>query len=631
MNDDTASYEALVQFLYRAPVGLLQTFVDGQIDLMNPMASQLLMPLVPDGDISNLFAVLRPWAPQLRSLCDEADPQHHVICEALRISLPASPLRPGAAAVLSLGLMRIAEDRLMAVLVDATQETQREQQTLARRIRSAAQTDTLSQLPNRAALRDLLQTAASRQRAPAGDACALLFINFDRFKQINDTLGNAIGDRVIRLVADRLRASLRTPARRNAQQSPGDKSAAPLSATPAGLPALAERAAPGADAAQPAGDAPATKAGVGERAARVGGDEFAVLLDGIADEATAVLVANRLQQALSAPYRVDAHDINCAFSVGLVCLDGALPAADELLRDASIAVATAKAEGGGRCVVFRDAMRTEAARRGEIEAELRLAIERGDLFVVYQPVVGLAPGDVVDRSAGVEALVRWQHATRGMVSPVEFIGIAEECGLISAIGEFVLRTACRDLMHWQATLGALAPRLLAVNLSRAQLLEEGLVDTVRAVLADYAMQPAQLQLEITESLAAQGTGIQAQLRELKNLGVQLALDDFGTGYSSLSSLHLLPVDTVKIDRSFVTLSATSFHHQVLIEATVKVARSLGMGTVAEGIETPAQAAIVLGQGCDKAQGYMYSKPVTADRLAAWLQADAASAAPGPAR
>jgi EAL domain-containing protein (putative c-di-GMP-specific phosphodiesterase class I) len=298
--------------------------------------------------------------------------------------------------------------------------------------------------------------------------------------------------------------------------------------------------------------------------------------------------------------------------------------ADDVLRDAGIAMVAAKAEGGGRCVVFQQQMREQAARRGGVEAELRLALERDELFTVYQPVVGILPGSGtgIDRSAGVEALVRWRHPERGVVGPVEFIAIAEECGLIGAIGEQVLRTACRDFMRWQRELGALAPRLLAVNLSRAQLAQADLCDTVQAILLACAMRPEQLQLEVTESLAAQGADIQDQLRRLKQLGVKLALDDFGTGYSSLSSLHLLPVDTVKIDRSFVSLADTSFHHEVLIEATVKVARSLGMGTVAEGIETEAQAAVVRRQGCDKGQGYLYSRPLTSELLIEWLRSGA---------
>jgi len=206
-----------------------------------------------------------------------------------------------------------------------------------------------------------------------------------------------------------------------------------------------------------------------------------------------------------------------------------------------------------------------------------------------------------------------------VVPPFEFIQVAEESGLIGALGDFVLRRACRDFAAWQRALGTRAPRLLAVNLSRAQLGDAGWPQTVREVLDQNGMQAAALQLEVTESLAAQDQQVQQRLHELKAIGVTLALDDFGTGYSSLSSLHQLPVDTVKIDRSFVCQADTSHHHQVLIEATVKVAQSLGMSTVAEGIETEAQLAAVRAQQCAKGQGYLFSRPLTSASLLDWLR------------
>ena len=216
--------------------------------------------------------------------------------------------------------------------------------------------------------------------------------------------------------------------------------------------------------------------------------------------------------------------------------------------------------------------------------------------------------------------MRWQHPVRGLMAPIDFIGAAEEFGLIGAIGEFVLETACQQFAEWQRELGARAPRLMAVNLSRAQLGQPGLVEFVRDTLLAAAMTGAQLQLEVTESLAAQDEAVQAQLRELKTLGLTVALDDFGTGYSSLSSLHALSVDTLKIDRSFVSQVDLNPHHHVLIQATILVANSLGMGTVAEGIETEAQAEVVRRLGCLKGQGYLFSRPLLAADLPAWLAA-----------
>jgi diguanylate cyclase (GGDEF)-like protein len=583
MSEGDLAYEALIQFLYRAPVALIQLQQDGTIEILNPMAARLLMPLAPDGDMENFFQVLHRHAPDLPQLCSEFAAPQGVVCEGRRISVDEHHGHAESAAVLSLGLLKLDDNRLMAVLLDATHEVVREQRMLA----SAAQVDTLTQLPNRAGTMTLLRKMAPRARAASGDHSAVLLINLDRFKQVNDTLGNAVGNQVIALVADRLRTTLRAGGR------------------PGGL-AL-------------------------ETATRVGGDEFAVLLDGLPEPAVVERIASRLLERLGKPYRVGEQELALTFSLGMVVLHDGAQDADDLLRDAAIAMAVAKAQGGNRMVAFEQDMREQALLRSSLEADLRTAIERGELFNVYQPVVGLQADGRMDPGAGVEALVRWRHPVRGLVGPVEFIGIAESTGMIDAIGEQVLRTACHDFMAWQRQLGARAPRLLAVNLSRAQLTHAKLCDKVAAILAASGMPAAQLQLEITESLAAQGADIQQQLLGLKQLGVKLALDDFGTGYSSLSSLHLLPVDTVKIDRSFVSLAASSAHHKVLIEATVLVARSLGMTTVAEGIETVEQANVAHAQGCDKGQGYLYSRPLESAALLAWLHAhQVTDAVAGPA-
>jgi len=572
--DSDDAYETLMQFLYRAPVALMQLRRDGEIEMLNPMASQLLMPLAPDGDLTNLFKVLQAHAPDLAQLCAGFAPEHGVICESRRILLSAGADK--GPSVLSLGLLKVDVQRVMAVLLDVTHEVMREQRVLARQLASAARVDPLTQLANRSRALELLQDMVQRARRPDDAHCAVMFLNLDRFKQINDTYGNEVGDQVMVLVAERLRTTVRASSR------------------PPGQPHVTEIA------------------------ARVGGDEFALLLDGLPQPGTAERIAERLLDRLSRPYRVGEHELTCTFSIGIVVLEAGPQQADDVLRDAAIAMRVAKAAGGNQFSVFARHMREQAILRSGMEADLRRAIERGELYTVYQPVVGLRDDGSVDRAAGVEALVRWRHPQRGEVGPVEFIGIAEDCGLIGAIGEQVLAMACADFARWQARLGAAAPRLLAVNLSRAQLSQPGLNQRVSAILAANGMAPQQLQLEITESLAAQGTEIRDQLLGFKALGVKLALDDFGTGYSSLSSLHLLPVDTVKIDRSFITLAATSRHHEVLIEATVKVARSLGMSTVAEGIETQQQASVVAAQGCDKGQGYLYSRPISGDAIEAWL-------------
>ena len=583
-DNNNDAYEALVQFLYRAPIGLVQTSLDGTVDMLNPMSSNLLMPLVRDGSLDNLFTVLQHTLPQLPRMVSSFNAASGVVCEGLRLEL-GDAAAPGVPQVLSLSVLKLDGARLMATVSDATAEVQREQERLARRLKNAARIDALTKMPNREALLEQLQQILARPRGNTG--YALLFMNCDRFRQINDTLGQQTGDRLLVQVSERLRAALRPPS---------------------------DRIDPGA--------------GGGQLAARIGSDEFAVLLDGMRCREDAERVAARLLESLSKPHSLGGQEVTCTLSMGLVWSDDAGDFAGEMLRDASIAMIEAKRAGGARCIAFETEMRERAARRADIESDLRHALLEDQLFVVYQPVVGLRADGGTDFNAGVEALVRWQHPQRGVVPPFEFIPVAEESGLIGALGDFVLRRACRDFAAWQRELGGRAPRLLAVNLSRAQLADAGWAHTVREVLEQNGIHPSQLQLEVTESLAAQDQQVQQRLHELKAVGITLALDDFGTGYSSLSSLHQLPVDTVKIDRSFVCQADTSHHHRVLIEATVKVAQSLGMSTVAEGIETEAQAAAVRAQQCAKGQGYLFSRPLTSPSLLDWLRASMPAAAAG---
>jgi diguanylate cyclase (GGDEF)-like protein len=408
---------------------------------------------------------------------------------------------------------------------------------------------------------------------------AVLFISCDRFRQINDTLGHKIGDQMLALMASRLQNGIRPQ------------------------------------------DVVGRGASVESMVARIGGDEFVILLDELSHAEDSYKIAQRLIDILSRPYAIGKEQVHCAVSIGIALAAQACGDADTLLQNGSIAMREAKRAGGARFMVFECAMQERASRRGGIESELRRALAADELFVMYQPVVWMqSRKGQTGRAAGVEALVRWRHPDRGLVPPSEFIGIAEECGLIGAVGDFVLATACRDFMVWQRRFGVLAPASIAVNLSRAQLYESDLVAKVSETLRSTGMRANQLQFEVTESLAAQDATVQARLRELKALKLTLALDDFGTGYSSLSSLHLLPVDTVKIDRSFVCQADTSPHHRVLIEATVRVAASLGMSIVAEGIETRAQASVVRTLGCDKGQGFFWSKPLSALDLEVWLAA-----------
>jgi predicted signal transduction protein with EAL and GGDEF domain len=350
-------------------------------------------------------------------------------------------------------------------------------------------------------------------------------------------------------------------------------------------------------------------------AARIGGDEFVVLLDDIRGDLDAEIVASRLIDVLSMPYSIDGHKVNSSVSIGIVTNSHAADDADSVLRDADIAMYEAKRAGRARYVMFEPSMRQRVSASVALENDLRQALERQELFVVYQPLVDLHSGAFV----GMEALLRWRHPQRGLVSPVEFIPVAEACGFIGTLGQFVLQTACSTFAAMALPAGDGPPPTLAVNLSRAQLRQPGLPADVQDALRTNGLSPEQLVLEVTESLAAQDELVLATLHAIRALGVALSLDDFGTGYSSLSCLHELPVNFVKIDRSFVSQAHTSDYHRVLIEATIRMAQTLGLGTVAEGIETQDQACLMAQLGCDKGQGYLYGKPLEAEGLVAWVQ------------
>lgn len=459
--------------------------------------------------------------------------------------------------------------RLAGVAMDVNAQKALEQQ-----LRTAARTDDLTDLPNRTVMVELIRAALARRRAEAGYHFAVLFMDFDRFKQVNDTLGHTVGDALLRQIARRLEDSLR----------PGDS--------------LVH-----------SGD-------FDKVAARIGGDEFVVLLDDIRGDLDAIHVAGRLLDVLAAPYAVEGHRVTSTASIGIVTSACAEDDADSVLRDADIAMYEAKRTGRARYVLFEPAMRSEVSDSVSLENDLRQALANDEMRVVYQPLVHL-PGHQL---AGVEALVRWQHPVRGAVSPVDFIPLAEACGVIAALGQFVLDTSCQTFEQLQRTLGVDAPPVLSVNLSRAQLREPGLVDAVRDALRNANMEPVQLVLEVTESLAAQDALVQTTLQALRAMGVALSLDDFGTGYSSLACLHELPVSSIKIDRSFVNLLDQSEYHRVLIEATLRVAATLRLGTVAEGIETAEQAAQMAVMGCEKGQGYWFGKPMDAAALIAWIRA-----------
>jgi diguanylate cyclase (GGDEF)-like protein len=413
--------------------------------------------------------------------------------------------------------------------------------------------DSLTGLPNRALFLDRLSHAGERSARQSGMPFTVLFIDVDDFKVVNDSLGHLVGDRLLTAVAERISSCLRSQ----------------------------------------------------DTVARLGGDEFAVLLEGSSVQEAAA-AADRVLQALHEPFAlVDGQYVHVSASIGLVTTSGGREQPEELLRDADVAMYRAKVEGKHRFVVFEPEMRDRLQARTELESELRQAVAAEQFAVHYQPVVDAARRTVVS----TEALLRWEHPRRGLVSPAEFVPLAEDTGLIVALGSFVLREACRQTAEWRRS-PELADLTVSVNLSPRQLQEPGLLDDVHDALAASGLPACALVLEITENLLVRDVEQASQrLNSLKALGVRLAVDDFGTGYSSLSYLSRLPVDILKVDKSFVAGIADEDSAGKLAWAVLALASSLDLETVAEGVETPEQADALLAQGCTRLQGFLYSRPV----------------------
>ena len=422
--------------------------------------------------------------------------------------------------------------------------------------------DDLTGLPNRALFADRLQQAIDRSNRDQ-TLRAVLFLDLDHFKVVNDSLGHKSGDELLITVARRLQACLR----------PGDT------------------------------------------AARLGGDEFTVLLDGISDIGDAIRVSERIAEALEEPIELGWRQVFISVSAGIALMEDGSQRPDTLLRNADVAMYEAKKEGKGGCKVFNSGMYTKALRRLEMENELRRAIERGELRVYYQPKVLLSTGKIT----GMEALVRWEHPEHGLVLPDEFIPLAEETGLIVPLGQWVLRETCRQAREWQEQYPTASSLATSVNLSVKQFREPYLVQNLKETLREQGLDPRCLQLEITESVVAYDVEYAVGLlRKLKGLGVRLAIDDFGTGYSSLVSLQRFPLDDLKIDRGFVAGLGEDSQDEAIAGLVIDLAHALGMRAIAEGVETMEQLARLRGMGCDQAQGAYFWKPLTSEAVAALL-------------
>jgi diguanylate cyclase (GGDEF)-like protein/PAS domain S-box-containing protein len=451
------------------------------------------------------------------------------------------------------------EPVLQGYLLDVTSRVEAEEQ-----LRHQAFHDPLTGLANRALLTDRVEHALAR--AGGEPSAAVLFLDLDDFKAVNDRLGHPSGDALLCQAATRLRAAL----------SPG------------------------------------------HTVARLGGDEFAVLVEDVREPAAVAELAERLVRGLEAPFEVFGHEIFVTASVG-IALGGD---AEELLRSADVAMYRAKAAGKAQYAFYVPTMDEEVLGRLELIADLRRAHFDEELVLHYQPTVELASGRVV----GVEALLRWNHPVRGLQAPSEFIAAAEETGLIVAIGQWVLRDACRQAAGWRSELQAAAGLQLSVNVSGRQLQHPDLVEDVRGALAASALDPGALTLEITESvLAERGAEVAETLEGIRKLGVRVALDDFGTGYSSLSLLRHLPVDALKIDRAFVNEIGAGADRPALLQAIIGIGRALDLTVVAEGIETATEAATLRRVGCRLGQGFYFARPLDRESLRRYLSVKATTA------
>ena len=431
---------------------------------------------------------------------------------------------------------------------------------------TAALQDPLTKLPNRRLLQNRLTLAVQHAMQNRDYLCALLYLDLDRFKVINDSLGHLAGDELLVEVAGRLDSCSRH-----------------------GQEVACERY--GQDVV-----------------ARLGGDEFAVFLDGIRDVSDALRVANRISEKLAVPFSLRNKDVVISGSIGIATTASHYTASDHMLRDADTAMYRAKALGRGGCVLFDESMHLHAVERLHKESEMRQALERDEYFLCYQPIVSLLDGKI----EGLEALLRWRSPVRGVVAPEDFVPLAEETGLILPIGAWVLRESCRQLFRWQERFGPNLPLSVSVNISAHQFLQPDLVSLVKQALRESGVEGRYLRLELTESVAMEDPERTAPLlRALQELDVRLSIDDFGTGYSSLNHLHRFSVDTLKIDRYFVSNMEVNERNLNIVRTIISLAHNMGMKVVAEGTETKAQVKLLHNMKCDCVQGYFFSRPIEA--------------------
>ncbi len=481
--------------------------------------------------------------------------------------------RDGRAFSAELSISRAEYDGHVAYCVFLRDITERKR--WEKQLREAALHDMLTNLPNRLLFMDRLGQAIARAKRQPEYRFAVLYLDFDRFKIINDSLGHGIGDDLLVAIAKRLGENLRDT----------DAVGPPREPAP-------------------------------HLAARLGGDEFVVLLDGIRGLNDVSVVADRLQDALAQPYRCGGHSITATASIGIVISDGQYDRPQDILRDADIAMYDAKNTGKARHVVFDDTMREDVVFRLSMEEELRRAVRTNEFVLHYQPILDLAGRSAI----GFEALIRWPTVHRGMVAPDMFIGLAEELGLIVPIGSWAAAQACRTLRRWHGMTPTGASLGMNINLSKRQLSHPDLVKSMARIIRETGVDPTSLRLEVTESEIMDHRNMFVRvLSELRDLGPLICMDDFGTGHSSLSCLHEFPIDVLKIDRRFVADMAKSPQQAAVVRTIIDLAHTLEMRVVGEGIETAEQADRLTELGCDFGQGYYFAHPMSEAQVETYFE------------
>jgi diguanylate cyclase (GGDEF)-like protein len=473
----------------------------------------------------------------------------------------------------SLQRQREAIDELGLRLREAHMHELLESEENEARLFRMANFDGLTGLPNRTLFRDRLQQAIARSRR-SGRPFALMFLDIDRFKTINDSLGHDIGDRLLVAVAGVLAGCVRET----------------------------DSLARGSDAAST------------EAVFRLGGDEFTILTEDLADTSSVKTIAERILAALNRPFMIAEHELYTSASIGIALYDGHEDAdMDGLIKQADIAMYRSKELGRDTYFFFDAELDKVSSVRHQLESSLRHALERDEFVLHYQPKIDITTGVVT----GVEALMRWQPAGQPMVGPDKFIPILEETGLIVAVGAWAFRSACAQMMAWQRQ--GMRPIRLAVNLSARQFRHQDLVGQIAGVLSDTGFAPELLEIELTETMLIDDTeAVLAIMQGLGAMGVSIAIDDFGTGHSSLSYLKRFDVDTLKIDRSFIKDTPDDAEDSAIAIAVIALGHGLGLKVVAEGVETPAQVEFLRAQGCDELQGYLVSRPVDTAAFARWF-------------